>query len=188
MARLRNPGARRFHVIFARRNFSSNMNENVKTFSLVVITICVFIIAVIDILKLIDERNEHQEAYSSQNHQPLSAKQLKAAANAPKTTVQFDEMSFDFGDLTEGDIVHHSFVFTNTGSNPLIITDAKGSCGCTVSTYPKEPVAPGAKANIEVQFNSAGKKGLESKTVTVSANTVPPETTLTITSNVKQNE
>ena len=162
------------------------MNENIKTFSLVVITICVFIMTVIDILNMIDERNEQQqEAYSSlPNHQPSAAQ--KAAANAPKTSMKFDEMSFDFGDLNQGDVVHHSFAFTNTGSNPLIITDARGSCGCTVPTYPKEPIAPGAKGTIEVQFNSSGKKDLQDKTVTLTANTDPSNPVITIHANVHE--
>ncbi|HYV92845.1 MAG TPA: DUF1573 domain-containing protein [Chitinophagales bacterium] len=163
------------------------MNENIKTFSLVVITICVFIMTVIDILNMIEERMEKQADYSSFPNRKLSSKQ-DPAANAPKTSIKFDEKNFDFGDVTEGEVVHHSFTFTNTGSNPLIITSAKGSCGCTVSTYPKEPIAPGAKANIEVQFNSAGKKDIQNKDVTVSANTDPPETGLTIHANVREKQ
>jgi len=160
------------------------MNENIKTFSLVVITICVFIMTVIDILNMIDERNEQQQgAYSSlSDHQSSAAQNI--AANAPKTTMKFDEMSFDFGDINEGDVVHHSFEFTNAGTNPLLITNAKGSCGCTVPTYPKEPIAPGAKGTIEVQFNSSGKKDLQDKTVTLTANTDPPSPVIHIHANV----
>jgi hypothetical protein len=166
------------------------MNENIKAFSLIVITICVFTIAVIDILKLVDERNEQQQApsMSSQSNSGLSSEQSKAASNLPKTMIKFDEDKFDFGELTAGDVVHHTFSFTNGGSNPLLITNAIGSCGCTVPTYPKEPISPGAKGAIEVQFNSTGKEGLQNKTVTVSANTDPPTTVLTITSNVKKKE
>lgn len=165
------------------------MNENIKSFSLVVITICVFIITVLDILKLIDDRNKQQgQVISSQSNSALPSEQSNPASNAPKTEIKFDEDKFDFGELTQGDIVHHTFSFTNTGSNPLIITNAVGSCGCTVPTYPKEPIAPGAKGNIEVQFNSAGKEGLQNKTVTLTANTEPPPTVLTITSNVKKKE
>lgn len=162
------------------------MNENIKTFSLVVITICVFVMTVIDILNLIDQKTAAQNSYSSYpSHQPPSAKQ-NLNSNAPKTTMKFAEMSFDFGDITEGDIMHHSFAFTNTGSNPLIITDAVGSCGCTVPTYPKEPIAPGASATIEVQFNSAGKKDMQDKTVTLTVNTDPPSPEIHIHANVQE--
>ena len=177
-------------ILFLRAEIFSRMNDNIKSFSLVVITICVFIMTVIDILKLIDERNEQQQgpAISSQNKSELPLQQSNPASNSPKTTIKFDEDKFDFGELTEGDVVHHTFSFTNTGTNPLIITNAVGSCGCTVPTYPKEPIAAGGKGIIEVQFNSAGKEGLQNKTVTVSANTDPPPTVLTITSNVKKKE
>jgi len=162
------------------------MNESIKTFSLVVITICVFIMTVIDIMEMIDKKQNEQTIPVVTNYH--NATPPDAAANQPKTFIKFDEMKYDFGDMTAGDVVHHTFTFTNTGTNPLLITNAIGSCGCTVPTYPKEPIPPGGKAAIEVQFNSSGKEGLQNKTITVSANTEPATTVLTITSNVKPKE
>ena len=161
------------------------MNESIKTFSLVVITICVFIMTVIDIMEMIDKKRNEQSIPVVTNYHATSP---DAAANQPKTFIKFDEMKYDFGDMTAGDVVHHTFTFTNTGTNPLLITNAIGSCGCTVPTYPKEPIPPGGTAAIEVQFNSSGKEGLQNKTITVSANTEPTTTVLTITSNVKPKE
>ncbi len=162
------------------------MNEQIKTFSLVVITICVFIMTVIEILKLVDER-KNALSYSGISDRPVVAHPNKPIDNTPKTTVSFKEMKFDFGQINEGDVVNHTFAFTNTGSNPLIITNAVGSCGCTVPTYPKEPIAPGANGNIEVQFNSHGKAGEQDKTITVSANT-PEATVLNIHASVNKKE
>jgi len=119
---------------------------------------------------------------------PSSSAAENAAANLPKTTIKFDEEKYDFGDMKQGDVVHHTFMFTNTGSNPLVISNAIGSCGCTVPTYPKTPIAPGAKSGVEVQFNSAGKEGLQNKTVTLTANTDPSTTVISITANVKEKE
>ena len=62
--------------------------------------------------------------------------------NAPSTTIAFTETDFDFGTINDGDQVQHTFEFTNSGDEPLIISNAKGSCGCTVPTWPKEPIAP----------------------------------------------
>src|SRR4029077_14163241 len=106
-------------MLFLRAEIFSRMNENIKTFSLVVITICVFTITVIDILKLIDERNEQQQgpAISSQNMSAPPSQQSNPESNAPKTMIKFDEDKFDFGELTQGDVVHHTFSFTNSGSN-----------------------------------------------------------------------
>jgi uncharacterized low-complexity protein len=100
------------------------------------------------------------------------------------TTMSFEKEMHDFGSVKEGDKVTHVFKFKNTGDKPLIISDAKGSCGCTVPSYPKEPIAPGKSGEIKVEFNSAGKKGSETKYVTLNANTIPAETRLTIKANV----
>jgi hypothetical protein len=103
------------------------------------------------------------------------------SASLPATTMQFVETEFDFGKIKQGDSPEHIFKFTNTGNEPLIIADAKGSCGCTVPTYPKDtPIAPGATGEILVKFNSAGKSNNQQKTVTLTANTNPLTTVLTI--------
>ena len=79
----------------------------------------------------------------------------------------FDKQERDFGSIVQGTV----FTFTNTGEAPLIITDAKSSCGCTVPQYPKNtPIDPGEKGEMVVKFNGSGK-GQVTKTVTVTANT-----------------
>ncbi len=102
----------------------------------------------------------------------------------PSTSISFAENAWDFGTIDEGDAVTHIFKFTNTGDNPLIIDRCKGSCGCTVPQCPKEPIAPGEVGEIEVKFNSKGKKNKQTKTVTINANTVPEQTRITISANV----
>lgn len=97
----------------------------------------------------------------------------------------FAEESFDFGTIQQGDSVMHTFTFENTGSVPLVISQARGSCGCTVPKYPTQPIPVGGKGDILVKFNSRGKKGAQNKTVTLSANTEPANTILTITSFVQ---
>lgn len=91
----------------------------------------------------------------------------------PTTTVSWDKEEHDFGNIDEGDKVNTSFTFTNTGNEPLIISSAKGSCGCTVPKWPKEPIAPGGTGTIDVEFNSKNKPGRQTKTVTIQANTDP---------------
>lgn len=94
-----------------------------------------------------------------------------AADGAPVMT--FDRDKWDFGEIIQGESVEYNFKFTNTGDAPLIITDAKGSCGCTVPEWPKEPVAPGKSGRIKVTYDSKGRKAQFNKTVTITANTVP---------------
>jgi hypothetical protein len=95
--------------------------------------------------------------------------QQKAEAMA-KTNVTFDSEEYDFAQVTDGDIVRHTFKFTNSGSNPLVVQRAKASCGCTVPTWTKEPIAPGETGEIAVEFNSKNKAGMQTKTITVTGN------------------
>ncbi|MGI4735092.1 MAG: DUF1573 domain-containing protein [Janthinobacterium lividum] len=102
--------------------------------------------------------------------------------NAPVMT--FAESQFDFGDIQSGSKVQHTFSFTNTGKTPLLIADATASCGCTTPNWTKEPIAPGAKGTLDVQFDSKGKQGLISKQVSVRSNTQPATTVIYIKGNV----
>lgn len=97
---------------------------------------------------------------------------------------EFAEEVYEFGEITQGEKVETEFVFRNIGGADLIISDAKGSCGCTVPSYPTEPIAPGDKGVIKVVFNSNGKKGHQHKTVTLVANTVPNTKILAIKGDV----
>ena len=86
---------------------------------------------------------------------------------------EFVEEVKEFGTITQGESVSMTFRFKNVGQSNLIISSAQGSCGCTVPEWPKEPIAPGAEGVINVTFNSTGKQGLQNKTITLVANTIP---------------
>lgn len=101
--------------------------------------------------------------------------QPAAVPTGPTTTMTFEATEFDFGTVQDGEKVSHIYKFKNTGTEPLILSDAKGSCGCTVPKWPREPIAPGAEAEIVVEFNSKNKKGKRNQKVTITANTNPPQ-------------
>lgn len=82
----------------------------------------------------------------------------------------FEEEEFDFGTIQQNAAQEHVFTFTNTGQAPLVITNATSTCGCTVPTFTKEPIAPGETGEMLVKFNGSGQ-GQVTKTVTVTANT-----------------
>ena len=100
------------------------------------------------------------------------------------TAVAFAETTHEFGTIAEGDVVEHTFVFTNTGDNPLVVIDAETTCGCTVPKKPEAPIPPGETGEIQVRFNSHGKTGINNKAVTITTNTEPATTRLFIKANV----
>ena len=90
------------------------------------------------------------------------------------TTVQLIDSIYDFGKVTEGEVVEYSYRFKNTGDKPLVVTNVSASCGCTVPEKPEEPIKPGEIGFIKVKFNSEGHPGEAHKTVRVSSNANPP--------------
>jgi hypothetical protein len=110
----------------------------------------------------------------------------------PLTSLQFDQDTYDWGKVMDGDKVTHIFKFKNTGKEPLIISNAKGSCGCTVPEWPKDAIAPGKSGEIKVIFDSKGKGAVggkeDTKRVTITANTDPVDTYLTIKGKIDKKE
>lgn len=105
----------------------------------------------------------------------------KAAVNTDAPVMTFDKIMHDFGTIKEGERVQTVFSFTNTGNSDLIIVDARGSCGCTVPSYPRNtPIPPGGTGEIMVSFDSNNKPNMQQKTVTLSANTQSGRETLRI--------
>jgi uncharacterized protein (DUF58 family) len=107
-----------------------------------------------------------------------------AQETAPGAVISFKESSIDFGDIVQGQKVEHTFVLTNTGSAPLVISNVAATCGCTVPNWPKEPVAPGKSAEIKVSFNSAGKMGKQNSVVRIYSNASEPIEKVSLISNV----
>ncbi len=108
------------------------------------------------------------------------------APTGPTTTVEFGDTKHDYGVIEQGEKVGHVFTFKNTGNEPLVLSNVKPSCGCTTPKWTKEPIAPGEAGEIHVEFDSKGKSGKQTKTVTVTANTDPAKTVLTITGEVQK--
>jgi hypothetical protein len=98
------------------------------------------------------------------------------------------EATHDLWEINEGDSVENTYSFTICGKAHLLIESARGSCGCTVPEWPKEPIPVGATGEILVRFDSKNKPGVQNKTVTITANTFPSVTTLNIQSMVKKQD
>ena len=112
------------------------------------------------------------------------AQATTAKANGPVIT--FEKNTHDFGDIYQGDKVEQTFKFTNTGNEPLIITNVQVTCGCTTPKgIPRDPIAPGGKGEITLAFNSAGKSGRQNKVATVVSNATNADgAQITFTTNV----
>ena len=100
-----------------------------------------------------------------------SSSPRKSVAKAPK--IKFIQDKIDFGTIKEDAIVEKTFEFTNVGDADLLITNAVGSCGCTIPIFPIMPIAPGEKGSILVKFTAKNKFGPQKPTVTVTSNAVP---------------
>ncbi len=96
----------------------------------------------------------------------------------PLPVLEFENMDHDFGVVTEGQKVSYTYKFKNTGSAPLIVQTAQPSCGCTVPDWTREPIPVGGTGFVKAEFDTKGKAGPNNKTITVTANTWPKQTTL----------
>ena len=86
-------------------------------------------------------------------------------------SISFDKTEHDFGQIMNGTPVETTFSYTNTGKSPLVVTDIKSTCGCTVPQgWSKEPLMPGASSQFSVKFNGKGANKT-SKTITLTTNT-----------------
>ncbi len=108
----------------------------------------------------------------------------KAQEQSNGPVIAFEETSIDFGDITQGEKVAHTFKFTNTGSSPLIISNVAVTCGCTATNWPKEPIAPGQSSELKISFNSTGKMGKQNSVVRVYSNASEPIEKVSLISNV----
>mgnify|MGYP003380923310 FL=1 len=109
----------------------------------------------------------------------------KNADPSMRPVLTIDSTARHMGKIAEGVLVEKTYGFINNGKSDLVITDVRGSCGCTVAkNWPRMPVGPGERSAITVSFNSEGRPGVQHKTITVVANTDPPTSVLTLSGEV----
>ncbi|MBX0331996.1 DUF1573 domain-containing protein [Pontibacter sp. HSC-14F20] len=115
------------------------------------------------------------------------AKQTAAPQAQAKSgpAISFESTEHNFGEITQGDVVEHTFTFTNTGTQPLIIDRVDVTCGCTSPDWTKEAVMPGKTGFVKAKYNSAGRMGQQKKAITIHSNTGEP-TYVYIVTNIKE--
>lgn len=117
---------------------------------------------------------------------PANVQNVQPADPSSMGAFQFESMEYDFGTIPEGEQIEHVFKFKNSGQAPLVISNIQASCGCTSPEWTRTPVKPGEEGFVKVAFNSAGKGGIQSPTVTIQANTSPNVTRLRLKGTVNQ--
>ncbi len=142
------------------------------------------IIAVFALIALAScQNNQKKEGVTTDmiNHPSSASEEQEEVALGE---FEFENDVIDFGEISQGEKVERTFTFTNIGEGDLIISNASGSCGCTVPDWPRNPIAPGESGEIKVVFDSNGKQGRQHKTVTLVANTTPNTTVIAIKGDV----
>jgi hypothetical protein len=162
-----------------------NMKNSIKIIAFVIIATMTLSCKNRDAEKRIAElesRNAELESKLKTNNPvpPVAGNATEQAVKpeGPLPVMEFENLTHDFGTIKEGDVVEFTYKFKNVGDDKLVIQGAQGSCGCTVPSWSKEPVAVGGSGFITAKFDSKGKSGYQEKTVTVTANTFPTQTVL----------
>lgn len=115
----------------------------------------------------------------------ISCRDNTPAKLTADTQIEWIKKGWNFGDITAGEEVTHTFYFKNTGDHNLLIKKIETGCGCTTVNYDKNPIPPGKEGKIEIAFNSAGRYGKQYKEISIFANIPEKQTTLSFTVNVK---
>lgn len=101
----------------------------------------------------------------------------------------WEKSKHDLGTITQGDVVEYTFKFTNKGTEPLIIHEVQVSCGCiTIKDWPLDPITPGGKGNLVIRYNSSGKIGTQTRTVTIFSNAINDTKIISFTAFVVEKE
>jgi hypothetical protein len=150
------------------------MNATIKTILLTILTLSLFAIALVELSGVSKTAliNKYGIGGTSEHeHEQMDIqKRDEEMKKMPKTDIEVEQIKFDFGSITDGDKVRHTWVVKNTGKEPLFISNVQVSCGCTAPFFPKQPIAPGAQGEVTLEFNSAGKEGKVDKNALIIAN------------------
>ncbi|MCE5347812.1 MAG: DUF1573 domain-containing protein [Bacteroidales bacterium] len=116
-----------------------------------------------------------------------AAKNVTQLIDTGNAEIVFKEYEHDFGKVTEGEKLGFTFTFKNKGTGSLVIASATTSCGCTVPKFDSKPIPPDGQGKLEVVFDTSGRNGMQTKTITVKSNATVPVVLLRITAEVVSN-
>ncbi len=156
-----------------------------------ILTIASLFVSTIVVAQTMEEVRAKAKPVSTPITAPPVASSPKSSATIESKMInpnagefKFVSESHDFGNIAEGPQAMYDFEFTNTGKEPILISNVHASCGCTTPVWPKEPILPAAKSKISVVYNTKGRPGPFTKTITISSNSKTPERQLIIKGSV----
>ncbi|MDQ3140713.1 MAG: DUF1573 domain-containing protein [Bacteroidota bacterium] len=129
-----------------------------------------------------DKNSDKENPYLEVIQNPATADNPKDSSRLAK--IEFQNIRYDFGTITDLNNVGYVFFFRNSGNVKLLISNVETSCGCTTTQYPTGFISPGDTNSIQVRFDASGRSGRQEKTIKVLANTEPPQTVLYLTGNI----
>lgn len=175
------------------------MDTNFKYVMLTIITVCIVILTIVELTGVSKNglfRKFHGggegvfysrsgEIYRGEIFPEQTRSRSQIVAEMSKTTVQFYETKYNFGSISKGRVVNHTFKFRNTGQNPLMIAKTDVTCGCTTPNFPLEGIAPGSDGEITVSYNSENQDGPQEKKIVIHSNAIPEAIDITVEANVR---
>ena len=134
-----------------------------------------FSVALVLLVSGLTNAQDKQKKITTKPAPQTTAAPAPAAPPAPATSLKPENLNFktevhDFGTVEEGPAAEYEFAFTNTGKEPLILQNVHASCGCTTPSYSKDPVLPGKTGIVKASFNTVGRPGQFTKSITVATN------------------
>lgn len=154
----------------------------------------IFIVAMMALAVASCKKNESAEALNTNKETEVASTPTPATQSQeslieqtkrnPQTSLALSENHWDFKDVKKGESVEHVYQVTNTGNNPLVISQVVPACGCTAPEYTKEPIMPGQQGQIILRFDSSAFEGLQNKQAEVYANVETAPIVLTFSANV----
>jgi len=106
------------------------------------------------------------------------------ADSSKAAVIVFKEIEHNFGTVRQGRKARHTFTFENKGTEALVIQSVRTTCGCTVPKYDRRPIAPGRSGKLDVEFDTAGREGVYTQSITINTNATDPVVVLRITAEV----
>lgn len=175
------------------------MDKNYKYVLLTIVAVCLVVLTIVEVTGISRNamfRKFHTggegvfysrsgEVYRGEIFPEQTRSRSQIVAEMNKTTVQFYETKYNFGTISPGRVVNHTFRFKNTGQNPLMIAKTDVTCGCTTPNFPLESIAPGSDGEITVSYNSENQMGHQEKNVVIHSNALPESIAITVEADIR---